>query len=61
MTLSKQGQTVTSPVCKNPVKNQYELGMLLGVRGTPAVFTEGGEQPGGYIPPKDMVKVLGLK
>lgn len=61
MTQSKQGQTVTSPVCKNPVKNQYELGMLLGVRGTPAVFTEGGEQPGGYIPPKDMVKVLGLK
>jgi thiol:disulfide interchange protein DsbC len=61
MTQAKLGQAVTSPECKSPVKQQYELGVQLGVRGTPAIFTESGEQPGGYIPPKDMVKVLGIK
>jgi protein-disulfide isomerase len=28
------------------------------VRGTPAIFTEGGELIGGYLPPATLAKVL---
>lgn len=61
MTLSKQGAAVSSPACSNPVKKQFELGGVVGVRGTPAIFTEAGEQIGGYLPAKAMAGELGIK
>jgi thiol:disulfide interchange protein DsbC len=61
MTMSKQGQPVTSPACQSPVKKQFELGGHLGVRGTPAVFLESGEQVGGYLPAAALTKMLGIK
>jgi thiol:disulfide interchange protein DsbC len=36
--------------CDNPVADQYELGKLLGVRGTPTIILENGEMLGGYSP-----------
>ena len=50
MDLAKMGANVQAPSCNSPVKSQIELGMALGVRGTPAIFTESGQQIGGYLP-----------
>jgi thiol:disulfide interchange protein DsbC len=44
--------------CNTPVESHYELGQRIGVRGTPAVFTEAGELIGGYLPPATLAKVL---
>jgi thiol:disulfide interchange protein DsbC len=37
--------------CDNPVAHEYELGMQLGIRGTPAMFLPDGEMLDGYVPP----------
>lgn len=56
------GASATPPDnCQDPVASQYELGRQFGVRGTPAVFTEDGEQLGGYVPPEELAKRLKLK
>ena len=44
--------------CATPVADHYELGQRIGVRGTPAVFSESGELLGGYLPPASLAKVL---
>lgn len=46
--------------CDNPVAEQYSLGGRIGVRGTPAVFSMDGRQLGGYLPPAQMSRALGL-
>jgi thiol:disulfide interchange protein DsbC len=59
ITKAKQGEPVKAPNCgATPVGKQYELGEQLGVRGTPAIFTPGGDYIGGYLPPQEMVKQL---
>lgn len=59
ITKAKQGEPVKAANCgATPVGKQYELGEQLGVRGTPAIFTPGGEYIGGYLPPQEMVKQL---
>ncbi|MEM7543744.1 MAG: DsbC family protein [Pseudomonadota bacterium] len=58
MTAAKNGKDVTSENCPNPVEEHMELGQAMGVSGTPAVYTEGGEKIGGYVPVKDLVKIL---
>lgn len=50
MNTAKSGGTVKPATCDNPVEAQMELGHKLGVRGTPAIFTEDGRQIGGYVP-----------
>ncbi len=49
---------VTPAQCDNPVKRQYELGQALGVRGTPAIYLENGEQLPGYVPPDTLLQAL---
>jgi thiol:disulfide interchange protein DsbC len=44
--------------CATPVADHYELGQRIGVRGTPAVFSEAGELLGGYLPPASLAKLL---
>jgi len=44
--------------CSTPVESHYALGRSIGVRGTPAVFSETGELLGGYLPPATLAKVL---
>lgn len=63
MTLSKQGKAVPEApkLCKSPVARQYELGVELGVRGTPAIFAPDGTQVGGYLPPASLAKALGIR
>lgn len=60
MTQAKQGIPVQAPACKTPVDQQQQLGLRLGVRGTPAIFTEQGVQIGGYLSPDNLAKALGL-
>ena len=38
--------------------NNVQLGLQLGVTGTPAVFTSEGELIGGYLKPDQMLKAL---
>jgi thiol:disulfide interchange protein DsbC len=59
ITQAKLGKDVKSPACgATPVAKQYQLGEDLGVNGTPAVFTTGGDYIGGYLPPARLVAQL---
>ena len=50
MDQAKTGANVQAPSCNSPVQSQMALGRSLGVNGTPAIFTESGQQIGGYLP-----------
>ncbi|HEX7047565.1 MAG TPA: DsbC family protein [Gammaproteobacteria bacterium] len=43
------------------VMQQWQLGRMLGVRGTPAIFTQSGEMIPGYVPPDQLLKHLESK
>lgn len=59
ITDAKQGKEVKAPACgATPVAKQYELGRQLGVRGTPAIFTSGGDYIGGYMQPAQLLEQL---
>jgi thiol:disulfide interchange protein DsbC len=58
ITLLKKDQTVPQLTCDNPVAVQYELGVKLGVNGTPAIWLPSGEIQPGYIPPEALAKEL---
>jgi thiol:disulfide interchange protein DsbC len=40
------------------VQSHYDLGNLVGVRGTPSIFSESGEQLGGYLTPDQLLQRL---
>ncbi len=50
MTRAKSGQPVEAKSCPNPVAEQYEMGQLVGVRGTPTIVLENGDVVPGYLP-----------
>jgi thiol:disulfide interchange protein DsbC len=52
------GEVPDGPACATPVADQYELGQRIGVRGTPAIFSEAGDLLGGYLPPATLAKLL---
>ena len=58
LTLAKSGTMPPARQCKNPVADQFHLGQSMGVHGTPAVFTEEGEELGGFIPAEDLIHML---
>lgn len=61
MDLAKQGQKVPNQEdCGAPIKGHLDLGLKLGVRGTPAVFLSDGRQIGGYKAAKAIAADLGL-
>jgi len=61
MTLSKAGKPVPEKRCENPINDHMSLVNQLGVRGTPAVYTEQGEQLGGYLPAAQVAARLKAK
>ena len=62
MTRLKNGQPIGLAVCdENPVAEQYELGLELGVRGTPAILLEDGRMLPGYQSAPEMLVTLGLE
>lgn len=59
MDQAKMGANIQAPSCNSPVQAQIDLGMALGVRGTPAIFTESGQQVGGYLPAAQLAEAVG--
>nr|WP_227674710.1 DsbC family protein [Psychrobacter jeotgali] len=60
MDQAKGGANVQAPSCNDPVIEQMALGARLGVRGTPAIFTESGQQVGGYLPAEQLAQAVGI-
>jgi thiol:disulfide interchange protein DsbC len=58
MDQAKMGANIQAPSCNSPVQAQIDLGMALGVRGTPAIFTEAGQQVGGYLPAAQLAEAI---
>lgn len=58
LTDAKLGKRITSAKCDNPVAKHFHLGEAMGVHGTPAVYSEAGEELGGYIPAKELIDIL---
>jgi thiol:disulfide interchange protein DsbC len=59
LTEAKLGGAVPDASCAStPVEAEYNLGHLVGVRGTPAIFSEQGELLGGYLTPKQLLDSL---
>ena len=57
----KLGRKIPSKSCQNPVAEQYEMGKVVGVEGTPTMVTADGELIGGYVPAAQLAQGLGLK
>jgi thiol:disulfide interchange protein DsbC len=55
---AKQGKAPKSATCTNPVKDEFDLGLKLGVTGTPTVLAEDGSVIGGYLTPEDMLEAV---
>ncbi len=59
MTRAKNGENPEAVDCgATPIANQYELGRMVGLRGTPAIVTESGELISGYLPARDLLSRL---
>jgi thiol:disulfide interchange protein DsbC len=60
LTRAKAGATLDmNKICAStPVKREYELGESLGVRGTPAIITDGGDFIDGYMPPRELLQAI---
>ena len=58
MTDAKSGKRVPDRTCDNPIAEQYELAMRVGLQGTPLIVTEQGNQMPGYVPPAELRKAL---
>lgn len=54
MDLAKSGGTPEPLECDAPVSDLYRLGQSIGVTGTPALVTPGGDLIPGYVPPEDL-------
>jgi thiol:disulfide interchange protein DsbC len=52
------GEIPKGGACNTPVEAHWNLGRDVGVRGTPAIFSETGELIGGYLPPATLAKLL---
>ncbi|MCJ7815607.1 MAG: thioredoxin fold domain-containing protein, partial [Xanthomonadales bacterium] len=58
--LAKQGAEPDPEHCENPIAEQYQLGIALGVTGTPALLTKDGTLIPGYVPPAQLRERLDL-
>lgn len=60
LTLAKLDREFEHAHCEagEKVMEQWQLGRMLGVRGTPAIFTSDGKMIPGYLPPDDLLKRL---
>jgi len=58
MTDAKARLKVKSAKCKNPVKDQLELGQSIGITGTPAMVLSDGELVPGYLSAKNLISLL---
>lgn len=60
MTEAKAGRLIPKKTCKNPVKDHMALGNKIGVTGTPTILLEDGTRLSGYVPPRELARILGI-
>jgi thiol:disulfide interchange protein DsbC len=61
LTALKADQAVDAKFCDpNPVAEQFALGQVIGIRGTPAIVLQTGEMIPGYKPANDIARALGI-
>ena len=59
LTRAKAGNPVEAEVCEGtPLVEHYKLGREVGLRGTPAIVTEGGRLISGYLPAPQLAAEL---
>lgn len=56
MNLAKARKAVPKATCDNPIAEQYELGQMIGVQGTPAIVLPDGKIIPGYQPADRLVQ-----
>jgi thiol:disulfide interchange protein DsbC len=54
LTEAKLGSEPDPAQCDNPVEEDYNLGVALGVSGTPSLVTPDGQMIPGYVPPDQL-------
>ena len=52
------GEPIEPASCKNPVRNMYEMGLNIGVNGTPAIYNADGIHIGAYMSAAELEKAL---
>ncbi len=60
ITRMKRGEDLPTKTCDNPVAQEYELGHLAGLTGTPAIVLEDGRLVGGFVTAGDLGNTLGI-
>ena len=55
MTDAKFGKAIEPKSCDNTVKEHFEMGRAIGVKGTPTIVLEDGTIIGGYVPFKQLI------
>ena len=58
LTQAKLGKNIPTKTCPNPIGKQFELGVRMGVMGTPAIYASNGEELGGYLSARELLKKL---
>ncbi|MEP7185743.1 MAG: DsbC family protein [Rhodanobacter sp.] len=57
-TAAIEGTKPKPATCDNPVKQQFNLGLKLGVSGTPMIIAADGTTLGGYVTPEQLLQAL---
>ena len=60
MDQAKLTRSLAGSDCKTPVIEQMALGQSMGVTGTPALVMADGKLVPGYVPAKQLAKMLGI-
>ena len=58
LTMLKNGEEIEELQCNNPVSDHFRKGSLLGITGTPTIILEDGRKFSGYIPAKELIKII---
>lgn len=58
MTVAKAGGQIEEKSCDNPIEQHVELAERLGLRGTPLIYTDGGEKVPGYREASALVSMV---
>ncbi|MEP6897992.1 MAG: DsbC family protein [Rhodanobacter sp.] len=57
-TAAKEGHAPKSATCINPVKDEFNLGLKLGIDGTPTIYGPDGAVLGGYVTTDQLLQAL---
>ena len=57
MTKAKAREELPQKTCENPIAEQYQLGQLIGVQGTPAIILADGQMIPGYQPAPQLAQL----